>query len=381
LRRVLVLGYTHDFFDKRVFLKCVLSLSEVFDEVVYPFWKRERKVSFSIPENVTPVGLPPFHMRTWKRTLFDDPKYKESILNLPGQFDFVVSHDTQGYLAQKRFFRKLKQKFGAKLVFDLHEFLPSASFPSIPDSPVKNWIIEKLWLSRILDEADAFVVVNDFVKQTLGKKGTNRPVFILPNFAHQETFTSLEKKKDRIAIVGGIRNDNGPKEYQKLVEVFLERSHFDFTFIGTPKAALVDFGFPAPLLENPRLHFPGFLPYSAMLEEISMCSFSISHLNFRNINSRFSLPNRFYDSLCAGTPILVPFQLEEQWKIVEREKVGVGFDLTKENWPLELLHKIEEAEYPAIAENLREKMNLFSFEAHKRPLQEFFFSLLSKDGV
>jgi glycosyltransferase involved in cell wall biosynthesis len=73
--------------------------------------------------------------------------------------------------------------------------------------------------------------------------------------------------------------------------------------------------------------YTGFLPYDEMMKEISKAAFSLA--SFKSMgredykNDLWALPHKFYDSIAAGTPVVVMQSSVSMSKIVEELGIGV----------------------------------------------------------
>jgi glycosyltransferase involved in cell wall biosynthesis len=73
--------------------------------------------------------------------------------------------------------------------------------------------------------------------------------------------------------------------------------------------------------------YTGFLPYDEMMKEVSKAAFSLA--SFKSMgredykNDLWALPHKFYDSIAAGTPVVVMQSSVSMSKIVEELGIGV----------------------------------------------------------
>ena len=110
------------------------------------------------------------------------------------------------------------------------------------------------------------------------------------------------------------------------------------------------------------------LPYEEMMNEISTSKFSwisFKTLPYRNYkNDTLSLPHKFFDSIAAGTPVIVSRNFVSMAQIVKERGIGVVID--PENVK-ESLEKIERAflNYNEIVRNVEKHKREFIWDEEK----------------
>ena len=111
-----------------------------------------------------------------------------------------------------------------------------------------------------------------------------------------------------------------------------------------------------------------FLPYNEMMEELSKAAFSlISYNTVKDRNSKnyiFALPHKYYDSLSAGTPVIVKESFVSMAKQVEELGVGVVINPSNIEQSIEKILNAYE-NYETILKNIEKYQNYFVWDENK----------------
>jgi len=165
-----------------------------------------------------------------------------------------------------------------------------------------------------LELSDLSIFVSEEMRNdVLQKAGTIKGrTCTIPNYALKKV--NFNKKKKEIVYVGKITRRI---EDEKNLITSLVDHGFSFRIIGMDSSEFADI---------PRTYTP-FLPYEEMMEEISRASFSLISYNSENAkytkNYDFALPNKFFDSIAAGTPVIVKESFVSMAKQVRDLGLGV----------------------------------------------------------
>ena len=81
-------------------------------------------------------------------------------------------------------------------------------------------------------------------------------------------------------------------------------------------------------------------------------------------NDLYALPHKFYDSIAAGTPVVVKKSFVSMARLVKELEIGVVIDPSNTE---DSLRKIEDAcqRYERILENIKKHQNLFVWDERK----------------
>lgn len=311
--KTIVIGYGHSKDDKRV-ARTVDAFREC-GFVHYQYWEdvegRDKDEQWSnvryYPLNRDSMKGPGRYV---KRLHFD-----QEILKLVREkdYDLAYFHFSPASMPL-RIFREAKKR-GKKLIYDLHEIMPEQRLPERASlfKPIMWEILRKQFAL-----CDGLVFASeeaaDYMFQRT-KQYSKR--FSLPNYANNFGNVSFKKhRKDEIIVVGGTQRDVSISE--ELVKRL--KDEFRIVSIGM-KWSVADENIP-------------FLKYGQMMERLSKARFTLIAFHSRSDlyykNDIYSLPHKFYDSLAAGTPLIVAKRFASMRKIVERTGTGLVLDLIQE---------------------------------------------------
>ncbi len=144
------------------------------------------------------------------------------------------------------------------------------------------------------------------------KLGISRPSLVVPNYASLSV-SSRVKNKEIVLVGKTVRGISKEKEILSK----LANNGIKFRIIGMDCEVFKDI---------PH-EYTSFLPYEKMMEELSKASFSL--ISFSTVNDEsykndiFSLPHKYYDSIAAGTPVIVKNTFVSMVKEVQKYGIGV----------------------------------------------------------
>ncbi len=375
---VMVVSTGHAYFDKRVYLKCVEPLSKIFRKVLYISTQKRIKSSFLVPDNVVDIFVGDMPIRTIERTLFWEKEFRRIIYSQNCPLDLVVVHDIPfGYLFPNLFLDKMKKKYRCKVIIDMHEYLPEILFPSLKENNLLTKLNDKVIVEPYALKADAYIAVCEYVKEYLRKKGVSEEkIYVSPNYAHASP-QNFGAKNNAIGFVGRLIRQNGPRLIGELVKAAIDQFGYEFRFIGSKKESAIQLFSNKGLMDHEKVVFLGMLPYEEMLFEISKLRFTISHFELSAKNTIHSLPNKFFDSLVSKTPVIIPYQLVEQRRILERFNLGYSIDLLSENWIRDIGEIIrDQKEYDRKMQNLDKYYTKFLWNSHEEEYLRFIRDIM-----
>lgn len=226
------------------------------------------------------------------------------------------------------------------LVYDSHEY-----FTGVPELENNNfarncWIyIEK----KIFPKLKHIFTVNDSIAG-LYRKQYNKEVKVVRNVPLKTDFSrgknrielGLPLEKNIIILQGaGINVDRGGEE---LIEAMNYIENTLLLIIGggdvidTLKTMTKNLGL------NDRIVFINKLPYSELMQYTSNADLGLTLDKGTNINYRFSLPNKLFDYIMAGIPVLSS-DLPEIRKIIEKYDIG---EIIESHKPIDIAGKINQ---------------------------------------
>jgi len=224
------------------------------------------------------------------------------------------------------------------LVYDTHEYFTGV--PEIQNKPIvkKTWTaIEKI----IFPKLRHVFTVNDSIAD-LYEKEYGVKIKVLRNFPVASPLIKSKSKSElglpndkKIVILqgGGINIDRGSEE---LLEAIALSDELFLCIVGS--------GDVIELLKkrsdkkdlNGKVMFAGLLPYNEMMQYTMNADVGVTLDKDTNMNYRFSLPNKIFDYIKAGIPV-VSSNLVELALIIKKYNLGL---LIKNHEPNEILSTI-----------------------------------------
>lgn len=226
------------------------------------------------------------------------------------------------------------------LVYDSHEY-----FTGVPELENNNFA-RKCWIyieKKIFPKLKHIFTVNDSIAG-LYRKQYNKEVKVVRNVPLKTDFNreknrielGLPLEKNIIILQGaGINVDRGGEE---LIEAMNYIENTILLIIGggdvidTLKTMTKKMGL------NDRIVFINKRPYSELMQYTSNADLGLTLDKGTNINYIFSLPNKLFDYIMAGIPVLSS-DLPEIRKIIEKYDIG---EIIESHKPVEIADKINQ---------------------------------------
>jgi glycosyltransferase involved in cell wall biosynthesis len=215
---------------------------------------------------------------------------------------------------------------GCQLIYDSHEY-----FTEVPELIGRDRI-RAIWLrieSYILPKLKTMFTVNETLAKIYSEK-YHIPVHAIRNVpklhkneTHSEEVQVRKKygisSADHLIIYqGAVNKDRGLEE---LIEAFtFLPSIFHLIIVGTGDVhqALIE---KTNTLKLNQVHFAGQIPFNTLDQYTLEANLGVSLEKSTNLNYRFALPNKVFDYIAAGIPILVS-PLPELCALIEKHNVG-----------------------------------------------------------
>lgn len=258
---------------------------------------------------------------------------------------------------------------GKKLIYDSHEYW--TEIPELQDRPMSR----RLWLwleRRLFPRVDAAYTVNESIAAIYREK-YGMAVKVVRNLPFKAAHQPPSHSKERILIYQGTLNIG------RGIELMIEAMAF------LPDYRLVIAGFGS--IEEPlralakeraysdRITFTGFLAPAAMKEITRTAMLGLSLEADRGASYHFALPNKLFDYIQAGVPVLVS-DLPEMALIVHTYQVGEVLK-SEERKPLDLAKKIRSVcenvdNYAILALKCQAASEFLTWENESTRLQAIF---------
>jgi len=235
--------------------------------------------------------------------------------------DVLVSNDLDTLLPNF-LISKIK---GSALVYDSHELF--CEVPELQSNPIKKSIWKRLerWIFPKLKHV---FTVNDSIAKIYSEE-YKVPVNVLRNIpllANQKRLKVVSKKdlgipenKKIILLQGaGINIDRGAEE---AVEAMQYLDNAVMLIVGSGDVIELLHKMVRELKLQDKVVFVGKVPFEKLLQYTHHADLGLTLDKDTNINYRFSLPNKLFDYIYAGVPVLAS-NLVEIKSIIEKFRIG-----------------------------------------------------------
>ncbi|HEX4887953.1 MAG TPA: glycosyltransferase [Luteibaculaceae bacterium] len=213
------------------------------------------------------------------------------------------------------------------LIYDSHEFYTGT--PELASSTWKRGVWSKLEQWCMPYPVARFTVNQSIADLYIALYG--KPFFVMRNIPERSAGvvpadrSNLNLPAEAFVMViqgAGINMDRGCEEFLEAMRRL--DSDFHWMIIGNgdvvPRLKALTLNYEL----NHRVHFFPKMPYSQMMALTATADLGLSLDKNTNINYQFSLPNKLFDYLRAGIPVLAS-DLVEIKQIVEQYQVGTCF--------------------------------------------------------
>jgi glycosyltransferase involved in cell wall biosynthesis len=318
--------------------------------VIYQYWTNQHEKGY-IEGNIK--YIPIYYvknthdnpMKKLRRRRSLDKDIKDIVKN--EKYDVLYMHH---FLASRPVapFKEAKKR-GKKVVYDLHELHPENFLENL--TGIKKKVKESImWrvLKKQINFSDKLIFVSkemkEYVKEKLNIEFKSK---VVTNYANTEI--KSERKTKTISFVG--KTARGLENEIKVLREMIKKG-YEFKIIGMDSANF----------ESIKHTYTSFLPYDEMIEELSKTSFSLISYTLKDdeipLNFVFSMPNKFFDSIAAETPVIVNEKFKSMANIVKRYKIGVLIEPKKIEESIEKIEKAYE-NYEEMMENIKKYKHEF----------------------
>jgi len=220
----------------------------------------------------------------------------------------------------------IKQKTGAKLVYDAHEIWTKQGL-LLP----KTVLLTFSWLERFLiKKIDAFVSVNESIIQETSKmynyhfKIPTLVIFNCPNYELIQ-FAAHRRKKVFILFQGRYCFDRGLEQLAESARYLEDNAEIHFRALGDPptKKRLEEIVKKFGLQKKVKFFDP--VPMDQMVKSAKSADIGVISYIPVNINNRLCTPNKLFEYMMAGLALAVS-NLPELSRVVKNHQNGVTFN-------------------------------------------------------
>ncbi len=286
--------------------------------------------------------------------------------------EMILANDLDTLLAG-RLAQICKRK--CELVYDSHEYYTGV--PELVERPRIQWIWEQIE-ERIFPKLNKVYTVNQSIADLYEKK-YGKKIYVVRNVSPRigaleavtkEQYGLPSNTKMLILQGAGINVDRGAEE---LVEAMRQLENVILVFVGD--------GDVVPQLKTYcRTHnleesvfFLGKKPYREMLAISRLADIGLSLDKGTNINYENSLPNKIFDYIQAGTPILASARKEVKKVVVEYEVGEVIENVDANELAEKIKEMLENEEYlKVLKRNCLKTAEILNWEKESEVLREIY---------
>ena len=215
---------------------------------------------------------------------------------------------------------------GSRLIYDSHEY-----FTEVPEL-IGRERIRDIWLrieSYIVPKLKTMYTVNDTLAEVYSDK-YHIPVHVVRNvpkmngYGATSPIINIREKysitpTDHLVIYqGAVNKDRGLEELIQAFTYLPKNYHLLIVGSGDVYQTLLEKSLE---LELHHVHFTGQIPFNELAAYTLQADLGVSLEKSTNLNYRFALPNKVFDYIAAGIPILVS-PLTELCAILDKHDVG-----------------------------------------------------------
>jgi glycosyltransferase involved in cell wall biosynthesis len=253
--------------------------------------------------------------------------------------------------------------FKPKLVYDskeLYEELPSLK---VKRSSFMLWnLVEKASIKYV----DRVLTVNKSIADILSTKW-NLPTAIVMNVPDITQPPPIGRRSlDKVTMVfsGGMQGGRGLHSLVKLLTLLPEKYELKFVGDGALRPELEQFARSMNL--SHRTHFIGRVKNTEVIEELSKATIGIYLMENSGLCHYLALPNKLFQFISAGLPVIVP-KFPEMERIVEEFNIGATIDPTNLEAAASKVQELTSSQetYDRLVENCRKAAGVLNWMVEK----------------
>ncbi|MBI1731081.1 glycosyltransferase family 4 protein [Candidatus Acetothermia bacterium] len=272
---------------------------------------------------------------------------------------------------------RIKRRMGGKIVYDAHELFSETK--TLTRMQRITTRIRERWL---IHHADQVITVCESIGHELVKRyGITFPVIVLncPYRANKNILTASQLLRGRLGIddkthiilfQGGI----GPfRALPNLIRAahYLEDGIIVFMGWGSLETQMKELVISEKLSE--RVKFTPPVPYDELIQNTATADLGVVALEFDGLNNYYATPNKLFEYIAAGLPV-VSSDFPELKRVIEGHELGKTFDPED---PKEIAAAIrfvlsDRERYERMRRNSLEAAKIFNWEIESNKLLDLY---------
>ena len=304
------------------------SLVDYGHEVTVIVW--DRKVDYPSEDMSDGIRIIRIHnnllMKIMPNDLFRNPlwwrkAYKKGLeLYKTGQFKFDVVHCHDLDTLQSGVW--LKKKLGIKLIYDAHEIFGYMIARDMPKFIVGVALrMEK----RLVKKVNQVITVNEPLRDYF-RSISDKPITIVMNCKDLVSQEYIPPRNDvfTICYIGVLTK---LRMFPEIIDIIGNIKHVKFIIAGKRENLYEEAKERSRKYTN--VEFLGTIPFEEVIPRTIESNAIICLFDPTNPNNRVGLPNKIFEGMATGRPVIVTKGLYYS-KIIEREKCGISVNYEKE---------------------------------------------------
>ena len=229
------------------------------------------------------------------------------------RFDVVHCHDLDTLQAGVL----LKKKLGCKLVYDAHEIFGYMIENNVPNFVVKySFKMEK----KLVKNIDYLITVNEPLEKYF-KEITNKPITIVMN-CKELIIKEYQPPENNIFIICYIGVLNKMRMFPELVDIVGKIKDIKFIIAGKKEDLYDEVEERCKKYDN--VEFLGTIPSDEVVKKTLECNAIICMFDPEIRINQIGLPNKIFDAMATGRPVIVTKNMYYSDEFVEKEKCGLS---------------------------------------------------------
>jgi len=260
---------------------------------------------------------------------------------------------------------KLKKRNGCKLIYDSHEmwsYMVADMHSSI--SKISD-ILERRWLKHV----DKIITVDEGTTKYI-KARTDKPVVKVENCKEiiSKRYKPTNNGNFTVSYFGTLDND---RMFPELVDIIggMDDVNFVIGGIGVEYKSVE-----RKSKKYPNVSFLGTLTETNMMSWMKDSDAIICMFNPNNLNKRYGIPNKFYESLVCGRPLICTWDTS-LGDLVSKLDCGVCSKYNKDSiqWIIKSLQNDREYYCEYLGRNaLKQAIKNYNWDLEKQKLLEVY---------
>jgi len=268
----------------------------------------------------------------------------------------------------------LKKRTGGRIVYDAHELQAEMS-----GLAGMRKLLAKQVERKLIRHVDAMITVSPSIKAWYEREFPGMPVTLVRNVPHRQSPNNIAiDLKQKLGIsresllfiyLGGLSRGRG---IRLMLEAFADERvshHLLFMGDGPLKAEIAQAS-----QANSRIHWHAPVSPEKVIDYAGGADVGISFIEDSCLSYRYCLPNKLFECLTAGLPVVVS-DLPDQSALVR--ELAAGWTAPADASSLiRLLERLQPGEVEAVAVKLRAQLETISWEQESAHLLELYETML-----